>query len=188
MPSSSLSSSPSKQPKKIRTTPRDSGILFGDDPDDIWKSTRSACLKVIIKAFESTQKKDRLIKFPNTPVLLATEYEKILYKQNSDALNSYKSRFRKDYIALINQKTSFAKDLLSGTLSVEAFTELDEQDLISRKQKQNNTKLLESELKNKLGKKFPKNINEIENQNVFVIEKWGISESAAKIDPQFDQE
>lgn len=190
MPSNSAAntSSSSKKSKNVSNAPRDTGILFGDDPHDIWKTTRNACLKVIVKALETAEMKNNTLKSTNNPIILANKYENILYKRNIVSLNSYKSRFRKDYVALLNQKTSFADDLLSGKLSIEEFTQLDENDLISRKQRERNTKLLDLELKSKLGKKFPKTINEIENQNVLVIENWGISESAAKIDPQFDSE
>ncbi|GAV30389.1 hypothetical protein PMKS-003900 [Pichia membranifaciens] len=118
----------------------------------------------------------------------ATKYEQCLFKKNSHSLNAYKLRFRKDLTALKSSKTEFALDILAGELDIDDFVSFDEKDLISKKQQAKDSELLDSELKNKMGKQFPTNINQIKNQNVFVGEKWGISESAAKIDPDFDVE
>jgi hypothetical protein len=169
---------------------RDTGISIGDDPKDIWNKTRKACVNAINKTFNTykTENNHDGIKFIKSSSDLAASYEQSLYVKYRHDLNAYKSRFRKDLTALKNFKTMFTEDLLKGDLSVKEFTDIDENDLISRKQKDNNLKLLDTELKNTLGTQFPTNINEIKNQNVFVGEKWGISESAAKIDPEFDVE
>lgn len=181
---------------EILTSPsKDRGIPIGDDPDDVWNSTRNACVKAILKTFKtiitkSDQNKDNdnneTRKFRLTAESASTKYENALYKKYSYSLNAYKLRFRKDLTALKNIKTGFAIDILHGDLDLSEFVKLDEAELISKTQKEKNCKLLDDELKNKLGHQFPTNINEIKNQNVFVGEKWGISESAAKIDPEFD--
>lgn len=182
--------------KEITTSPsKDKGICIGDDPDDVWNSTRNACIKAILKTFKtaiakSNQDKDNdkseKTNFKLTAELASTRYENSLYKKYSYSLNAYKLRFRKDLTALKNIHTGFAINILKGDLDLNDFVKLDESELISKTQKEKNCKLLDDELKNKLGHQFPTNINQIKNQNVFVSEKWGISESAAKIDHDFD--
>lgn len=165
---------------------RDSSISTGDDPDDIWKKTRAACIKAIIRSFDLYISKHSDAEVTITSSELSKLYEKYLYKKYQHSLNSYKLRFRKDLTALRNTKNSFTKDLLKGELSMQNFVNFVETDLISSKQKEANNKFLDDELKNKMGKTFPKNINQIQNQNMSVGENWGIPESAAKIDPEFD--
>ncbi|KAG0691240.1 hypothetical protein C6P40_003491 [Pichia californica] len=182
---------PSKNPKKGTvknlSPSKDYGIAIGDDPDDVWNSTRTACVNSVLKTFKAIKAKDDIeIEYKYTPEISATKYENLLYNKYSLSLNAYKLRFRKDLIALKNPKTKFAFDLMIGYLEFSDFVNLNEKDLISKSQKEKNTKLLDDQLKNKMGKQFPTNINQIKNQNVFVSEKWGISESAAKIDPEFD--
>lgn len=164
------------------------GIAIGDDPDDVWHNTRTACVKAVTKTFEAKEKTKDGKDYVETPQSAATKYEQCLFKKNSHSLNAYKLRFRKDITALKNSKTDFAVDILTGDLDINDFVSFDEKDLVSKNQKDKDSKLLDEELKNKMGKQFPTNINQIKNQNVFVGEKWGISESAAKIDPDFDLE
>lgn len=172
--------------------PVDQGIAVGDDPDDVWSTTRKACINAVLKTFQSIKSKNKdshsLQEYKLSPQSAAATYEKALYKKNSHSLNAYKRRFRKDLTALKNAKTDFAVNILAGELDIADFVNLNENELISKIQKEKNSKLLSDELKNSMGKQFPTNINQIKNQNVFVGEKWGISESAAKIDPEFDQE
>lgn len=175
-----------KVSKQVLPKKRDDGISIGDDPNDIWNKTRNACMAAILKALKTCIDKNENTKFMNSASEIAKTYETELYKKYRGSLNEYKLRFRKDLTAIRNLKTMFALNLLSGELSVLEFVSLDEKDLISFKQKEQNSKLLGAELKNSLGKQFPTSINEIKNQNTVVAEKWGISESAAKIDPEFD--
>ena len=164
------------------------GIAIGDDPDDVWHKTRAACVKAVLKTLETEKKRHKNFECRESPQSAATKYEEYLFKKNSYSLNAYKLRFRKDLTALKNSKTEFALDILAGELDIDDFVSFDEKDLISKKQQAKDLELLDEELKNKMGKQFPTNINQIKNQNVFVGEKWGISESAAKIDPDFDVE
>lgn len=120
--------------------------------------------------------------------LIAKSYEEMLHKKYNDSLSGYKLRFRKDLVALKNSKTGFTHDLLFGVMKVEDFIKLEERDLVPQIQKEQDKKLLEDELKMKIGKNLPSDINQIKNNKVFVGEKWGVSESAAKIDPDFDVE
>lgn len=183
-----LNKTQTKTPKTEVVAPKDSGIGIGDDPNDIWKKTRTACISAVFKTLQTFVSKTDEAELTKTPTEISKSYEKCLHNKHNDSLNAYKLRFRKDLTALKNFKTLFAHDLLAGKLNVQEFCDLDEKDLISRRQKEDDCKLLEEELKNKMGKQFPTNINQIKNQNVFVGEKWGISESAAKIDPEFDLE
>lgn len=164
----------------------DNGIPIGDDPSDIWNKTRTACVSAVSRALKSCADKTPDVTFVATPSEIAKEYEQELHKKYSGSLNEYKLRFRKDLTAIRNIKTLFAIKLLAGEMKVSSFTSLNEEELISFKQKEENSKLLDGELKNALGKQFPTSINEIKNQNTVVAEKWGISESAAKIDPDFE--
>ncbi|TID14976.1 hypothetical protein CANINC_004647 [Pichia inconspicua] len=175
--------SDTKTPKK---SINDSGISIGDDPHDVWNKTRNACRNAVLKALQSCADKNPDVLITSSPLVSAKEYELELHKKYGYSLSEYKLRFRKDLTALRNFKTLFAIKLLNGDMKVTDFTSLDENELISFKQKEQNNRLLDTELKNSLGKQFPSNINEIKNQNTVVAEKWGISESAAKIDPEFE--
>ncbi|KAG7826394.1 hypothetical protein KL942_000194 [Ogataea angusta] len=145
---------------------------LGDDSDDVWKKTLS-----------QTQV-DRESTVP--PGQLASEYESLLYESRKHNLDNYKARFRKDLIALKNQSTEFAQDLLRGNMSMKEFCELKDSELLSKRQKTEDKHLLEKELKSKITTNLPDTINQIKSQANTVSEKWGISESAAKIDPDFD--
>lgn len=166
----------------------DPGIARGDDPDDIWNKIRTSCKLAVSKTFHTFISKNEDIKLVEPIDQLSKKYEQALYKKNSYSLNAYKLRFRKDITALKNSKATFTLEILTGVLNINDFVNFDELDLVSRNQKRKNIKYLDEELKNKMGKQFPTNINQIKNQNVFVGEKWGISESAAKIDPEFEFE
>lgn len=177
----------SRSQSSVSATDR-GGIAIGDDPDDVWNKTRAACVKAVMKTLETEKNRHKDVEWRESPQSAASKYEQCLFKKNSYSLNAYKLRFRKDLTALKNSKTEFALDILAGELDIDDFVSFDEKDLISKKQQAKDSKLLDEELKNKMGKQFPTNINQIKNQNVFIGEKWGISESAAKIDPDFDED
>ncbi|KAG7757768.1 hypothetical protein KL911_000744 [Ogataea haglerorum] len=120
------------------------------------------------------------------PGQLASEYECLLFESRKHNLDNYKERFRKDLIALKNQSTEFAQDLLGGNLSMKEFCSLKDSELLSKRQKSEDKQLLEKELKSKITTNLPDTINQIKSQANTVTEKWGISESAAKIDPEFE--
>lgn len=167
---------------------RDTGIFYGDDPSDVWRVTRLACINAMTKTLDSYRSKHPDEDLPQSSSLIAKSYEEMLHKKYNDSLSGYKLRFRKDLVALKNSKTGFTHDLLFGVMKVEDFIKLEERDLVPQIQKEQDKKLLEDELKMKIGKNLPSDINQIKNNKVFVGEKWGVSESAAKIDPDFDVE
>lgn len=183
-----INKSPTKRSKDVNTQ-SNQGIAFGDDPNDIWKATRAACLSAILKTFSQFASKNTpRNEEPNQPDQVAKRYEETLYSKNKHSLNAYKLRFRKDLTALKNAKTCFAVDILSGDLTIDEFVNLDDKDLLSRKQKLKDSELLNTELKNSMGKQFPKSINQIKNQNLTIPDQWWASDSSAKIDPYFDTE
>jgi len=173
---------------KSKKAVRDTGIAEGDDPNDIWDKTRMACRSGMEKAFAKIIKvaqiseKERV----KTPETISKLYEENLYKRFNSNLIQYKQRFRKDLIAMRNPDTQFAENLLTGEMTVEQFCELKEAELISKKQKKQNQELLQKELRNSIAKKPPTKLSEVEVQNTIVRDKWGISESAAKVDPRFE--
>ena len=183
--------SPAKSSKKIsheQFHKDDSGISLGDDKADIWRKTREACLSAIIKVFENVKTPEHATQNELVPSEAAKKYENLLYKKHKNTLNEYKVRFRKDLVALKSSKTNFAESVLSGALTIEEFVDFDDKNLLSKKQRESDSASLEEELKSKMGKKFPTNIRQIKNQNMAVTEQWWISESASKIDPDFDSD
>ena len=170
-----------------KTVP-DAGIAEGDDPNDIWDKTRVACIEGMQKAFAKiirvagiTEKEQ-----VKTPKDISKQYEENIYKRFNSNLIQYRQRFRKDLIAMRNPDTEFAENLLTGEMAVEQFCAMKESELISKKQKKENQELLQKELRNSIAKKPPTKLSEVEVQNTIVRDKWGISESAAKVDPRFD--
>ncbi|KAG7877928.1 hypothetical protein KL905_001194 [Ogataea polymorpha] len=146
---------------------------LGDDSDDVWKK----------KTLSQIQADRESVVDPGR---LASEYECLLYESRKHNLDNYKERFRKDLIALKNQSTEFAQDLLRGDMSMKEFCRLKDSELLSKRQRTQDKQLLEKELKSKITTNLPDTINQIKNQANTVSEKWGISESAAKIDPEFE--
>lgn len=185
--------SPTKSSKKVSSvhSQKDkSGIFIGDDKGDVWRKTREACTAAIKKAFENIT--PPLLKHGGEnniePSTAAVKYDAILFQKHGGSLDDYKIRFRKDLVALKSSKTNFAKEILTGSLSIKEFVEFDDKDLLSKKQKEKDVKALQGELKSKMGKQFPTNIRDIKNQNNAVTEQWWIPESASKIDPEFELE
>ncbi|KAH3666154.1 hypothetical protein OGAPHI_004343 [Ogataea philodendri] len=163
-----------RKPKKTPKRPiRPAAQNLGDNSDDVWEKTTLAKIEADLES-------------DNKASSIAEEYEKMLYELRRDNIAAYKERFRKDLIALKNKSTSFGKDLLTGKLSVREFCQTKEADLVSKHQKSENKLLLEKELKSKITTNLPDTINQIKSQANTVSEKWGISESAAKIDQDFD--
>ncbi|VEU21678.1 DEKNAAC102651 [Brettanomyces naardenensis] len=162
------------------------GIGIGDSPTDLWEKTRAACKMGMVKAFLKIIKAGDVEKKKYEPEELADTYEQNLYGRYKSNMNHYKGRFRKDLIAMRNPDTEFAAYLLEGRMSMEEFCTLKEEGLISKKQKRENNRLLERELRNSITEKPPEKLSDVPNQNTIVRDKWGISESAAKVDPRFD--
>ncbi|QPG73603.1 hypothetical protein FOA43_000915 [Brettanomyces nanus] len=164
------------------------GISIGDNPKDVWDQTRTACKLGMEKAFFKIIKLEDIDpeEQKGDPDLLTQLYESDLYSRYRTNMSHYKQRFRKDLIAMRNADTEFAASLLSGDMNMEEFCHLKEGELISKKRKKENKMLLERELKKSITKKLPERLSDVPNQNTIVRDKWGISESAAKVDQRFE--
>lgn len=151
---------------------------------NLWQRTRDGCRNAVCRALAKTCKSAGE-KTKQTEAL-AIEYELLLHKRFGYSINAYKLRFRRDLTALRNTSGSFASDILSGKLSMEEFTSLDDSELISDKRKKQNALDVKRGMEQRIGKKMVNNINDVKQINTFSREKWGISDSAAKIDTEFD--
>ncbi|GMM28217.1 hypothetical protein DAMA08_009330 [Martiniozyma asiatica (nom. inval.)] len=167
--------------KKARTTQsKRTEENLGDNLNDLWETTKKACREAIVRALLRVDENKELA------TRLAVEYDKALSSKQGHSLKLYKSRFRKDLTAIRNADTGFAKAFVEGTMTPTEFCDLSEENLVSAKRKEQDKADKEKELRNSIGKKLEDSINEAKNQIVFTSEKWGISESAAKLDPDFD--
>ncbi|ODV87193.1 hypothetical protein CANARDRAFT_87362 [[Candida] arabinofermentans NRRL YB-2248] len=151
---------------------------------------KEACKVAVKKAFEEHLNNEEVTNCEVIcqPSKLSATYERLLYEKHEPNINTYKLRFRKDLTSLKNKQTDFAVDLLTGKITVEEFSGLDESQLISKTRQKQDAELLDKELKSKITMNMPDTINSIKNNSTFVSEKWGVSESAAKIDQEFDTE
>lgn len=149
---------------------------------------RAACRVATEKALTKAIDADSITEDEqkHKPKEVAHDYEANLYRRYRDNLTQYKLRFRKELVALRNVDTEFAEELLKGEMTVEELGELKGSELISKKQRKENKMLLERELRRSIGEKLPDTLSEVPGQNTVTREKWGVSESAAKIDPMFD--
>lgn len=154
------------------------------NPPSLWQKTRQGSRRAIARALArhcrpSSEKTGQI-------EALAAEYDSLLYRKCGHSINAYRLRFRRDLTALRSSSTTFAADLASGAMSMEAFAALDDSELVSDNRKRQDAAHVERGIAQCIGKKMVDNINEVKQINTFSREKWGISDSAAKVDPECD--
>ncbi|GMF83024.1 unnamed protein product [[Candida] boidinii] len=101
--------------KRLRTTANTTPQ--GDDINHLWAKTREsvriAFTNLLKQVNQDISKPDEMLL---TPEEATQKYEISLFDLHKKNINEYKVKFRKDFIALKNKNTNFARDILLGVI------------------------------------------------------------------------